>query len=150
MTAVSRIARFVVIAGSLLFAATGMGFWFAPEQTAAQMGWQAGGATSLMVVRADLGGLFMGMAVLYAAAIWKDLRLLYFAVATLLGAIAIGRLIGWISVGPSNDFADMGIELGLVAATMFMALARRGERPIEPACRAAKLRTSARAPVALQ
>ena len=101
---------------TLLFAAVGLGFWFAPEETAAQMGLEAASASSLMVARADLGGLFFGMALLCALAIRTGRRAWFMAAASIVGAIAMGRSIGWISAGPSNDYIDMAIELGIMAA----------------------------------
>jgi ribonuclease Z len=127
MTAVTRASRFLVILGTVLFTAVGLGFWFAPESTAAQLGFEATSASSLMAARADLGGLFIGMAALSAAAIRTGRRAFYYSVASILGAIAFGRSIGWITVGPSNDVADMGIELGLVAAMLFAAREPRSE-----------------------
>jgi hypothetical protein len=59
MTVITRFSRFHRHARDAAVRGRRLGFWFAPEETAAQMGLEAASASSLMVARADLGGLHL-------------------------------------------------------------------------------------------
>jgi ribonuclease Z len=128
MKTISRISRFAVVVASLLFAALGLQLWFAPEQAARWFGLEAIRAAGLTAVRADLGGLFVGLSLLCGAAVWTGRRIWFASAAAVLTAIVIGRAIGWLAIGYSDDIVELGIELGLIAA--LAAGARREEASV--------------------
>ena len=139
MKTISRISRFAVILASLLFAALGMQLWFAPDQAAERFGLAAIRPAGLTSIRADLGGLFIGLSLLCVAAAWTSRRVWFAAATAVLTAIVIGRTIGWLAVGYSNDLLELSIEIGLIAAlvagarrdaTPATAVRRTGLRPI--------------------
>jgi hypothetical protein len=111
----------LVTVGCLLFVALGLELWIAPEQAAGRLGLSAVNAAGVAALRSDIGGLFIGMAVLCAAALWTGRRLWFIAAASILSAIVVGRSIGWISVGPVDDVLDLVIELGIIASLIIAA-----------------------------
>ena len=134
MTA-SGISRSVVSLAGLLFAALALGIWVAPDYAARQAGVGAVGAAGTATLRADLGGLFAGMAVLCGAAAWTRRRPWIDAAGTMLTAIVVGRALGWTSAGRiGGDVIEMAIELGIIAA--LVAMARRDNRSAAPSARA--------------
>ena len=116
MNTISRLSRLIVVLASALFAALGLQLWLAPELAAQRFGIAAVGAAGLNGVRADLGGLFVGLSLLCSTAAWTGRRAWFVAAAIVLSAIVIGRSIGWFAVGYSNDFVEFVVEIGLIAA----------------------------------
>lgn len=115
----SRLGRFIVTLAAMLFAAVGLGFWVAPEQTAHGIGLEAVRATGITALRADVGGLFLGLALLCAGAVWTKHRAWFIATALVVAAIAVGRLIGWAGGGVTrNDAVQLVIELTIIAASI--------------------------------
>ncbi len=125
----SRISRFLVTLAALFFLMIGLEFWIAPEQAAHRFGIEAlrdGGVTAL---RADLGGLFVGLGLLCGAGVWTKRRRWLIAAALLLVAIIAGRTIGWIADGRSGvSFPELGVELVVLLA---LAGSVRGPRSPE-------------------
>jgi hypothetical protein len=115
----SRLGRFIVTLAAVMFAAVGLGFWVAPEPTAHRLGLEAVHATGLAALRADFGGLFLGLALLCATALWTKRRAWFLATSLMVATIAVGRVIGWAAGGVSpNDAVQLGIELTIVAASI--------------------------------
>jgi ribonuclease Z len=116
-------AAFVAVA----FAALGLAVWIAPERAAARFALDAVGTGGFNTVRADLGGLFLGIALLAAAAAWSSRRTFATAAQLLLSAVALGRIIGWIAAGRVGaDAADLALEIG---AIVVLAAAGRAFAP---------------------
>lgn len=123
-TALSRTLLALV---ALSFAGLGLGVWVSPERAAARFALDAVGTAGFTTVRADLGGLFLGVALLAGAAAWTRRRPFAVAAQLLLGAVALGRLVGWLATGRVGaDASDLGVELGAIA---LLALAGRGLEP---------------------
>src|SRR5688500_15709160 len=120
MTALN-IRRVVIALSSLGFASVAAMCWIAPDQAARSFGLEAIDATGVASLRADLGGLFAGLAIVRAAAAWTQLRSWYIAAAALTGAIVTGRLLSWLANGPSNDAAALTIEV-MVLASLLQAM----------------------------
>jgi ribonuclease Z len=144
MNTISRFSRLIVIVASALFAAIGLQFWFAPELAASRFGIGAVSAGGMNAIRADLGGLFVGMSLLCGAAIWTGRRGWFVAATAVLSAIVIGRSIGWLAVGYPDDLVGLGVEIGVIAALAASArvdsMARAGtRRSLPPAAIAAAI-----------
>lgn len=103
-------SRVVVGLVAVLFLAVGLEFWVAPEQAAQQFGIEAVGSTGMVNLRADLGGLFIGLGLLCGAGAWTKRRAGLVAAALVLTAIVIGRAVGWL--------VDDRIEVGAVELTV--------------------------------
>jgi len=125
----ARLSRLIVLFASLLFACVAVAIWVAPDQAARALGLASVRAAGAAVVRADLGGLFAGLALLCAAAAWTRRRSWTGAAVIFLGAIVAGRLLGWISRGGIGaDVPELLVELVLIAA--LLALVRSGSTPV--------------------
>jgi hypothetical protein len=110
---------------ALLLAFMGACWMFAPEAIAAQHGVKLDGVPALSLARADLGGFFLGSALLCALGLRPGHSQLLTAAAVLLGAVAVGRTIGLVA----DDFdlalaGAVGIEIVMVA--LLAVAARHG------------------------
>ena len=97
-----RTSRSIVALFGLLFAALGLGFWLTPDDAALRFHLAAVGTAGYTTLRADLGGLFVALAVLCLAGAWTRRRALPLAAAGILVAIVIGRTIALIAARGSG------------------------------------------------
>jgi ribonuclease Z len=122
----TRILRLVLSLAALAFAAIGLEFWVAPEQAAHHFGIEAVRLAGVSALRADLGGLFVGLALVCGAAAFTKGRRFLAAAALFLVAIVLGRSIGWIVDGRSAaGLPELAIELVVLAAVVGYARATR-------------------------
>jgi ribonuclease Z len=129
----SRILRVLVSLAALFFLAVGLEFWFAPEQAAHQFGIEAVRITGVSAVRADLGGLFVGLGLLCGAGAWTQRRRWLVAAALFLVAIVIGRSIGWIADGRSGvAFPELVIELTVLFLLIGSVRVSRSPKEAQP------------------
>jgi ribonuclease Z len=136
----TRISRALVALASLLFAVVALAIWAAPAPAAHALGLEPIRPGGAAVIRTDLGGLFAGLSLLCAAAARTRRSSWSLAAAAIVGAIVVGRTLGWISnrrIGA--DLPELLIELVLVAA--LLALARSAAEPASSASRR-RLRTA--------
>jgi len=113
------ITRTPVALAGLSFAALAAAVWLQPEQAAQRIGLDATGPAGLVAIRAELGGLFIAIALLCGAALWTRRRPWVFAAACVLGAVAAGRVIAWmVNGGPVGDFVSLAIEIGGAVALL--------------------------------
>jgi len=127
----SCIARFVLALAAVAFAVLALGFWVAPEQIASQFGLAADGAAGLSSLRADLGGLFAGLALLCGVGVKINRRSWLAAAALLLVGIVCGRTIGWIVDGRSAaGMPELAVEL-VVLATLVGYVRADGSTPVD-------------------
>ena len=122
----SRAYRLVVALASLLFIGTALFLWVAPSQAAARFGLEVAGVNGQASLRADLGGLFAGMAVICAAAAWTARRSWSLAAAAMLASIIVGRSLGWmVNFAIAGDLADFAIELVILGGLVGLATSSR-------------------------
>lgn len=96
--------------------------WVDPRRMAAVFGIQAENGQGLASVCADLGGLFLGLGALLAHGAMTRRRGPLLAGATLLGAIACGRLVGWLChAGVPLGARELGIEAGTALTLLLFA-----------------------------
>jgi ribonuclease Z len=117
---------------SLLFALTAGAFWILPDDAARAFGLAAINASGLASLRADLGGLFAGLALVCAAAARTRTRTWFAAGVMFLGAIVTGRTLTWIvNGGPAGDIASLAVELAVLAFLIKgMRAAKPGPTPV--------------------
>jgi ribonuclease Z len=128
-----RLSRIVVALASLLFIGTALFLWVAPSQGAARFGLEFAGANGQASLRADLGGLFAGMAVMCAVAAWTGRSSWSLAAASVLASIAVGRALGWIvNLSIAGDLVDFVIEVGVVFALLGVAKGAESAPASEP------------------
>jgi ribonuclease Z len=113
-------SRAITGLAALLFAGVGLAIWISPMQATGRFGLQPIAPNGLVTMRADLGGLFVGLGILSGVAFVTRRRSWSAAAAVVLGAIATGRAIGWTAHGgPAGDLSDLTIELVLCTAMAF-------------------------------
>jgi ribonuclease Z len=95
----SYLTRVVTTLLALLFAGVAVQFWVVPEQAAQQFGLAPIRDLGLTNLRADLGGLFLSLAVLCGAGAWARRRSALIAATVVLAGIIAGRAIGWVANG---------------------------------------------------
>jgi ribonuclease Z len=125
---ISRFGRVIVTLAAGLFAGLGLELWAAPEQAAHRLGLEVIRDGGVAALRADLGGLFVGLAVLCGTAVWTRRRPWIVAATFVLVAIVLGRSIEWISNGIGSDLLELVIELTVIGGLIASA---RTSRPSE-------------------
>jgi ribonuclease Z len=127
------VSRILVALAALLFAVTGVQFWVVPEQAAQLFGIEAVRSIGLATVRADLGGLFLGLALLCGAAAWTKRRAGVLAASVVLAAIVVGRVIG-VVVDPRAEFGvrELAVELATLVALFVYARSLGPQHDAEP------------------
>lgn len=108
------IRKVAVTAVALLFAAIGMGFWFTPRAMGQRFHIDAVGAAGMETLRADLGGLFIGLALLCLIGAWKENMALR-AALVVLASVVTGRMAAVLAGGMSDGTVP---SLALEAAAM--------------------------------
>jgi len=116
----STLSRAVVSAVALAFAGLGLAVWASPERAASRFALDAVGTGGFTTVRADLGGLFLGVALLAGAAAWTRRRSFAHAAQLVLGAVALGRIVSWIAAGRIGaDLSSLSLELAAINVLHF-------------------------------
>jgi ribonuclease Z len=116
----STLSRAIVSLVALSFTGLGFAVWASPERAASRFALDAVGIGGFATVRADLGGLFLGVALLAGAAAWMRRRSFADGAQLVLGAVGLGRVLGWLVAGRiGDDVASLGIELAALVALHF-------------------------------
>jgi hypothetical protein len=130
MNIMKTIGRLLVSLAALAFLAAGLEFWIVPEQAAQQFGLEAIRGQGLVNVRADLGGLFIGLALLCGAGAWTKRRAGLIAASVVLAAVVVGRTVGFVVAGGAEiGVRELAIELGALLGLILLAKALGGTRP---------------------
>ncbi len=120
--------KIVVGLMALLFVLLGFGVMFNPASAPGQYGVEALGIVGQSTLRGDLGGMFVGSAVMLAWGILRGQTMLFLAVAVLMGTIACGRLVGFVVDGANTQtIAPFVVELVMVVILVFAHM-RLGSR----------------------
>jgi ribonuclease Z len=113
----NRFSRFAVSAAALGFAALAVGCWIAPQDTALRFGLEALGAVGNSSIRADLGGLFAGLALLCGFGLKVERRSWLAAAALVMVGIVFGRLLGWVVDGRAGAaLPQLAVEIAVLLA----------------------------------
>jgi len=124
----THFARTIASAAALFFGGLAIAVWAAPDLAARHLGVEALGVAGTAMLRAEVGGLFAGLAALCGTAAWTSGRHWMIAATMMLLAVMSGRAVGWASAGRvGGDAAEMVVELVLVTA--LFAAARRATAP---------------------
>ena len=112
--------KIVVGLMALLFTLMGLNLMFNPESAPVQFGIEAAGMHGLSTLRGDLGGMFLGSAVMLGWGVLRGRTTLFLAVAVLMGAIAFGRVIGFVADGANSQvIMPFIVELVMVVVLVF-------------------------------
>lgn len=123
-------SRIAVLVASVLFAVIGIMLCAAPERAAHHFGLEATDGRGIASLRADLGGLFAGLAALCTSAALRKRRAGAVAAAVILGGIAARRLVGWVLDGRvTTGMIEFTIEVVVIAALIVYAKTLAGPLP---------------------
>jgi ribonuclease Z len=116
-----------------LFAAIGVGFWIAPVQVGQIFQLEATGAAGVTALRADLGGLFVGLAMLCLWGMRGGRSLAFKSAAVVVAAIVTGRVIalltnGWTDQALPSLAAELA-ALGTLGLCVRAPSIAKGPRP---------------------
>jgi hypothetical protein len=114
----------VVLGLIALFFLVGAGrFMLTPEAMGAEFAVSADGATGLSTIRGDLGGAFLAIAIFVGLGLATSTRWLK-AAAVLLGAVALGRAVGFAFDG-FTERAVIAFAIEIVFVVLILIGARR-------------------------
>jgi ribonuclease Z len=137
MTMNAKISRSLVALAAAGFAVLAAAIWAAPDAAAQQLGIEAIRAGGSTAVRAEIGGLFAGLAALCAFAAVTRRRSFYVGAALVLGGIVIGRLVSWAVEGSNAaGLPELAVEATVIAALLgALRTARPAANAASPASR---------------
>jgi ribonuclease Z len=95
--------RTITIGFGMALMALGLAIWIAPVQAAPLLHFDVGDASELTALRADVGGLFVGVGVLCLAGALMRSRTAVITGAVLIGAVAAGRSVGMLAMGGGRE-----------------------------------------------
>lgn len=117
MSLIARILIGLQGLGSLIVALT---VWFATDQMAASLRVSPVGAVGNATIRADIGGLFMVLAIMMLMAAWKKSRMWALGALVAGGSALVGRLIGVALDGAGPGiWGPIGVEAFGVATLLW-------------------------------
>lgn len=110
---------------ALLFLFMGVGFMFDPGGNAASLALTPLGEHGLNTIRGDLGGLFIGATLLLALGILQRKGEWLLAVALIMSAIALGRLVGFVLDGGATQATLVAFGFEVVIAIVMVLTSRK-------------------------
>jgi hypothetical protein len=122
------LARILVGLVAAFFLVWGLRFYFSPDAMAAAFSIAPSGIAGVSTVRGDLGGMFVAVGLLAALGIRRGAYRSLHAAATIVGAVAFGRVIGFAYDGtPMTTVVPFVAELVFLAVLLFGAQRLRAE-----------------------
>jgi hypothetical protein len=117
--------RLLVGAFALLFLVMGAGFLLDPAGSAAGLSVTPEGVHGLNTLRGDMAGLFLGSTVLLILGLVRREAIWLLAVAVLMVAIALGRLVGFALDGAPAQETIVAFGFEVVIAAVLLLAARK-------------------------
>ena len=122
------VAKILVGLVGLFFVVWGLRFVFTPEAMGSEFSIAPSGIPGLSTIRGDLGGAFIATGVFALLGLWRNAAHWLWAAVGVIGAIALGRLIGF-----AFDGTHPMTLVPFVAELIFIAVLVLGARRIAPA-----------------
>jgi hypothetical protein len=117
-----KASRLAALLFGTSFVVTGVAFWVAPERMAGTFALAGVTGDGLATVRADLGGLFIGLGAVMLAGVATRQPQLLMSAAVVLAAVASGRLVGFSTIdNVAVQAAAFAIETTAVVALLCAA-----------------------------
>ena len=110
-----------------LFVGSGLFWMFAPGILLQMMGIEVVNIVGMSTLRGDISGMFLASGLMLAAGLWTRNTAWFLAVAVLMGAIMLGRLIGLAMDGVSA----MAIQ-NLITEVIVLAITLGAHRKLGP------------------
>ena len=121
-------ARVLVGLVALFFVAWGLRCYFTPQTMAAEFFVTPLDPGGLSTVRGDIGGMFVAVGVFAALGLRSGYARWLTAAASIVGAVAFGRVIGFVTDGPAQTAV-----VAFVAELVFIAILMFGARILQGA-----------------
>ena len=122
------LARILVGLVAAFFLVWGLRFYFSPDAMAAAFSIAPSGVLGRSTVRGDLGGMFVAVGLLAAFGLRRGSHRLLYTAATIVGAVAFGRFVGFAFDGtPMTSVIPFVAELVFVAILLLGAMRLRME-----------------------
>ena len=121
------LAQILVGLVAAFFLVWGLRFFFTPDAMAAAFSIAPSGIPGVSTVRGDLGGMFVAVGLFAALGLRRGNYRLLHAAATIVGAVAFGRVIGF-----AFDGTPMTTVVPFVAELVFIAMLLFGAHRLRP------------------
>ena len=122
------LARMLIGLIALIFLVFGLRFYFTPDAMAVEMFIAPAGAAGLSTIRGDLGGAFFATGVFALLGMRPNATHWLYAAAGIIGAIALGRLFGFVFDGTAPN-AVIGFIVEVVFVSVLLIGARQLAKP---------------------
>jgi hypothetical protein len=123
-----NIARLLLAITALASATVGLQAWLNPAKLSASLQLQATGPVGIAALRADVGGIFWGIALLAGIAAWRQSRIWALAGLVVVGSAFAGRMVNLVVSGPQpGTIPPIMIEATTIAFLLF-AISQWNER----------------------
>jgi hypothetical protein len=114
----------------LFFVVWGLRFYFTPQAVAAEFFVTPLDAGGLSTVRGDIGGMFLAVGGFAALGLRNGYARWLTTAAAIVGAVALGRVIGFVADGPApTAVVAFVVELVFIAILVFGARTLRDDVP---------------------
>jgi len=117
---VTLLSKTLVGLVALFFVVWGVRFYFTPDAMAQAFSVVPTGIAGLATVRGDLGGAFLATGVFAALGVWKGAAHWLWSAIIVIGAIAVGRIVGFVVDGTDPmTIMPFVVELVFIAMLWF-------------------------------
>jgi hypothetical protein len=124
------VPRLLLAVTALASAFVGVQAWLSPDKLSAALQLQSTGPVGTAALRADVGGLFWGIAVLVTIAAWRQNRTWVLAALAVVGSAFAGRMVNLIANGPQpGTIPPIMIEAATIAILLWVASRWRERSP---------------------
>ncbi len=111
------LAKILVGLVAAFFLVWGLRLYFMPDAMAVEFAIVPSGLAGVSTLRGDLGGMFVAVGTFAALGLWRSASHWLYAAASIVGAVAFGRVIGF-----AFDGAPMPAVVAFVAEIVFIAI----------------------------
>lgn len=124
------LARILVALTGAVSVLTTLGLWFDPMTVASRIGLTSNGIVGNATLRADLGGIFLGIGIFALMGALRQSRMWLLGALVLMGSAFAGRVVGVLmgAAGP-GIFEPMAIELVAMAIMVWARALWRAPAP---------------------
>lgn len=123
--------RLLLAITTLGSAAVGLQAWLSPEKLATALQLQPTGPVGTAALRADVGGIFWGIAIIVGIAAWRESRHWALAGLAVVGSAFAGRMVNLIASGPQpGTIPPIMIEAITIAFLLFAITQWKERTPV--------------------
>ena len=117
----NKAIKILVALLSLPLLALGLSAMFNPTGMFETFGLEPQGILGLNTIRADIGGLLLGSAIMMFMGLWRGNTTWFLGVAAMMSTVAFGRLVGFVADGVDTAAAPALVVELVIAGVMLLA-----------------------------